>query len=85
VKENRSWLERMESDPSLRAFRDAEVARAGISEDSAQWRHEFDQQAIETLTRRLEANEAALRKAVRTLRRFLPGYETSSPPESEEE
>ncbi len=53
----RSWLERMADDPSLRAFVDAEIARAGIEVATAKGEAEH----WRDVAMRLDAKLAALR------------------------
>lgn len=50
-----TWAERAAADPSLRAFVDAEIVRAGIDVQAARVEHERDQEAIKALRVEVES------------------------------
>lgn len=56
-----TWIERLQTDESLRAFVSAEIARAGIEVDTLRWQHDHDRQRIATLTAQLDAAKTVIR------------------------
>jgi hypothetical protein len=60
-----TWAERLQLDPELRAFVDAEITRAGIELDSLKWQRDHGRACLVTLTAQLNTARAELR----TLRR----------------
>ena len=55
-----SWLEKMQHDPTLADFVDAEVCRAGIELDAVKSKLEHRERACRQLQRRLDAAVARL-------------------------
>ena len=62
-----TWIERLQTDPSLQAFVSAEIARAGIELDTLRYQHDWDRKRIAALSAQLAA---AYRENAR-LRRYL--------------
>ena len=62
-----TWIERAQQDASLRAFVDAEIARAGIELDTLRYQHGISKQRIAALSAQLDA----ARQMITTLRRRL--------------
>ena len=64
-----TWVERAQHDPSLRAFVDAEIARAGIELDTLRHQHGIDTRRIAALLTHLEAAHKTIAKLRRQLGR----------------
>lgn len=51
----KSWMERMAEDPTLRAFVEAEIARAGLEVDTLRYQRDHHKRCHEELAERLKA------------------------------
>lgn len=69
-----TWPERAQQDPTLRAFVDAELARAGIELNTLRYQHGINKQRIAALSAQLEAAHQTITKLHRRLGRggYLP-------------
>jgi len=61
-----TWPERAQRDPSLGAFADAKITRAGLENDTLRYQRAIDRQRIAALLTRLRKREV-----IKTLRREL--------------
>jgi hypothetical protein len=63
-----TWIERAQQDPSLRAFVDAELARAGLAVDTLHHQHRIDRQRIAVMVAENDQFRAIITKLRRRLR-----------------
>jgi hypothetical protein len=66
-----TWMERAARDPSLQAFLQGELVRAGIRVDTLEYQNHALRHDVATLTQQLEATQKELRRLRRSRRALL--------------